>query len=287
MNRKSVVSGRWLVVSERKSRLTNKWAMALCVWAALAVHAKAFAAGPAADARQIMENVYRQDTAQNIAMRASFQIFDRQGHSMKKEFNLKRVGAPGDSKTLVVFTAPAEIHGVALLSINQRGANERQYMYIPAQQRVRSVATQERTTRFLGTDFTFEDIGERVLDDFSYRLLGDAEVIDGKKTYKVEAMPVDASRSQYKSIYFWVAQDAPVILFAEFYDAQGQKVRVLHATDIKRENGVWGARNTEMTTVADGTRTVLHIDEVKFNTKPDETLFTPDGLADALGPEKK
>jgi hypothetical protein len=103
----------------------------------------------------------------------------------------------------------------------------------------------------------------------------------------VEAIPVDASRSQYKSIYFWVAQDAPVILFAEFYDAQGQKVRVLHATDIKRENGAWGARNTEMATVADGTRTVLHIDEVKFNTKPDESLFTPDGLAGALGPEKK
>ena len=269
--------------------MTNKWAMAVCVCAVLAVQARAFATGPDArpDARQIMENVYRQDTAQDISMRASFQIFDRQGHSTKKEFNLKRVGAPGDSKTLVVFTAPAEIRGMALLSINQRGANEKQYMYIPAQQRVRSVATQERTTRFLGTDFTFEDIGERVLDDFSYRLLGDAEVIDGKKTYKVEAMPVDASRSQYKSIYFWVAQDAPVILFAEFYDAQGQKVRVLHATDIKRENGVWGARNTEMTTVADGTRTVLHIDEVKFNTKPDETLFTPDGLAGALGPGKQ
>ena len=266
--------------------MTNKWAMTLCVGAALAVHAKAFAADPAADARQIMENVYRQGTAQDVAMRASFQIFDRQGHSTKKEFNLKRVGAPGDSKTLVVFTAPAEIRGLALLSINQRGANERQYMYIPAQQRVRSVATQERTTRFLGTDFTFEDIGERVLDDFSYRLLGDAETFDGHKTYKVEATPVDASRSQYKSIYFWVAQDAPVILFAEFYGEQGQKVRVLHATDIKRENGIWGARNTEMATVADGTRTVLHIDEVKFNTKPDETLFTPDGLAGALGAEK-
>jgi hypothetical protein len=276
--------------------MTNKWA-ALCGCAVLAVQATAFAAGVGAqtDARAIMENVYKQGAASDIAMRASFQIFDRQGHSTKKEFNLKRVGAPGDSKTLVVFTAPAEIRGLALLSINQKGANggasEKQYMYIPAQQRTRSVATQERTARFLGTDFTFEDIGERVLDDFNYKLLGDAETFDGHKTYKVEATPVDASRSQYKYIYYWVAQDAPVILFAEFYnaqgDAQGQKVRVLHATDIKRENGAWGARNTEMATVADGTRTVLHIDEVKFNTKPDEKLFTPDGLAGALGPEKK
>jgi hypothetical protein len=275
------------------SSMASKVAMAVCLCGLVAASATAFAAGP--DARGIMENVYKQGAASDIAMKASFQIFDKQGHSTKKEFNLKRVGAPGDSKTLVVFTAPPEIRGLALLSVNQKGANggasEKQYMYVPAQQRTRSVATQERTARFLGTDFTFEDIGERVLDDFNYKLLGDAEVIDGKKTYKVEATPVDPSRSQYKFIYFWVAQDAPVILFAEFYnaqgDAQGQKVRVLHATDIKRENGAWGARNTEMATVADGTRTVLHIDEVKFNTKPDETLFTPDGLAGALGPEKK
>jgi hypothetical protein len=37
-----------------------------------------------------------------------------------------------------------------------------------------------------------------------------------------------------------------------------------------------------MRTIQDGTRTVLTIDEVKFNTKPDEKLFTPQTLAGAL-----
>jgi hypothetical protein len=244
-----------------------------------ALQARAFAADT--DARSIMDGVYKQDTSHDISTRANFQIFDAQGHSTKKEFTYRRLGSPGDSKTLVVFTAPKEIRGIALLSINQRGANDRQYMYVPAQDRVRSVAAQERTARFIGTDFTFEDIGERVLDDFSYKLLGDTEVIDGHKTYKIEARPVDPSRSQYKYIYFWVAQDAPVILYAEMYDAQGHKVRVLHATDLKHERGIWGARRTEMSTVQDGTRTVLTIDEVKFDTNPDEKLFTPAGLAHA------
>jgi hypothetical protein len=56
---------------------------------------------------------------------------------------------------------------------------------------------------------------------------------------------------------------------------------VLHATGLKRENGIWGARHTEMRTVPDGTRTVLTIDEVKFNIKSDEKLFTPEGLSAA------
>ncbi|HEY4380056.1 MAG TPA: outer membrane lipoprotein-sorting protein [Acidobacteriaceae bacterium] len=258
--------------------------LTLCFCALLSSQTPMFAAD-APSARTIMEGVYRQDTSHDISMRASFQIYDAQGHSTKKEFTYRRLGSPGDSKTLVVFTAPKEIRGVALLSVNQHAASVRQYMYTPATQRVRTVAEQERTARFIGTDFTFEDIGERVLDDFSYRLLGDTETMDGHKTYKVEATPEDSSRSQYKFVYYWVAQDAPVILFAEMYDAQGQKVRVLHATDLKREKGIWGARNTEISTVREGTRTVLRIDEVKFNTNLDEKLFTPEGLPQAAVPD--
>jgi hypothetical protein len=140
------------------------------------------------------------------------------------------------------------------------------------------VSAQERSARFIGSDFTYEDIAEHVLDDFTYPLLGDDEIIDGHKTYKVESTPVDPERSQYKFIYYWVAQDVPVILFAEMYDANGRKVRVLHATQLKRESGIWGARHTEMSSVQDATRTVLTIDEVKFNTGLDEKLFTPEGL---------
>jgi hypothetical protein len=235
-----------------------------------------FSAPP--DARKIMEDVYLQDTSRGTSMRANFEVFDKQGHRTKKEFTYRRIGSPGDSKTLVVFSAPEEIRGVALLSINRRGVNDRQYMYIPATQRVRQVAPQERAGRFLGTDFTFEDIGERVLDDFTYKLLGEAESIEGHKTWKVEAKPADPSRSQYRYIYYWVAQDLPVVLHAEMYDAQGREVRVLHASQIKRVSGISGARRTEMSSVPTGTKTILTIDEAKFNITLDEKMFTPEGL---------
>jgi hypothetical protein len=230
------------------------------------------------DARKIMQDVYLQDTSHGTFMRASFEVFDKDGKHTKKEFTYRRIGSPGESRTLVVFTAPEEIRGVALLSINQRGVSDRQYMYTPATQRVRAVVPQERSARFIGTDFTFEDIAERVLDDFTYSLIGEADIIEGHKTWKVEATPVDPSRSQYKYIYYWAAQDVPVILHAEMYDAQGREVRVLHASQIKRVSGISGARRTEMASVLTGTRTLLVIDDAKFNLTIDEKLFTPEGL---------
>lgn len=265
--------------SHAKLRLRiSRQARALLFCATIVALSGATAFGASPDARKIMEDVYRQDSSHGTLMRASFEVFDKQGHAAKKEFTYRRIGSPGDSKTLVVFTSPAEIRGVALLSINRRGANDRQYLYIPATHRVRSVVPQERSARFIGTDFSFEDIGERVLDDFTYRLIGEADTIEGHKTWKVEATPVEPSRSQYKSIYYWVAQDVPVILHAEMYDAQGKEVRVLHASQIKKVSGISGARRTEMTSVLTGTKTVLVIDDVKFNIAMDEKLFTPEGL---------
>lgn len=249
---------------------------AICAVICTTASLSCFGAPP--DARKVMEDVYQQDTSRGTVMHASFDVFDKQGHRAKKEFTYRRIGVPGDSKTLVVFTAPEEIRGVTLLSINRRGTNDRQFIYVPATQRVRAVPPQERSARFIGTDFTFEDIAERVLDDFNYQMIGEADTIEGHKTWKIDATPADSSRSQYKYIYYWVAQDVPVILHAEMYDANGREVRVLHASQIKRVAGISGARRTEMTSVQTGTKTVLTIDDVKFNQALDEKLFTPEAL---------
>jgi|HubBroStandDraft_1064217.scaffolds.fasta_scaffold00036_38 hypothetical protein len=252
---------------------------------ALLLAASLQASGGPSDARAIIEGVYRQDTSHDALIKAGFEIFDKDGHSTQKKFTVSRIGAPGERRTLVVFSDPQEIRGVALLSISRPGASARQYLYVPAIQRVRAVAVQQRTERFLGTDFSFEDIQERALDDYSYRLLGDTELIDGHKTYKIEATPLDRADSQYKFLHYWVAQDAPVIIYAEMFDDQGAKVRTLHATQLRRLSGIWGVRHTEVHTVREGTRTILSITDVKLNTGLNEQLFTPQALEASAGPK--
>jgi hypothetical protein len=236
------------------------------------------AAGGAVDPRAVLEGVYSQDTSHDTTVKAVFDIYDPDGHKTTKKCILYRLGLPGDSKTRVVFTDPAEIRGVTLLSYNHKGDTDRQWLYIPATQRTRRVTPRELSEKFAGTDFTYEDVEERVLDNFTYRLLSDDETIDGHKTYKIEARPLDASRSQYSYVYYWVAQDVPVILHAEMYDLAGKLVRELHASGLKKASGISGARHVEMRSVEEKTRTVLTIDEVKFNQHLDDKMFTPEGL---------
>jgi hypothetical protein len=250
-------------------------AMAIPLWSA------------ASDARAVMEGVYQQDKSKDMTLRANLDIFGKDGKGQKKKFVLKRIGGLGDSKILLTFTDPAEIKGVTLLSFSHKGAPDQQWLYTPAIQRVRSIATRERTEPFAGSDFTYEDIAERVLDDFTYKMLSDGEDMQGHKTYKIEVIPVTPDKSQYKYVYVWVGQDVPVILAAEMYDQNGKKVREFHATGLKKVNGITGARHQEMISPLENTRTVLTIDDAQFNTGLDEKLFTPEAMASSGETTKK
>ena len=145
-----------------------------------------------------MAGVYQQDTSHDATLRATLDVTDKDGHTVRKRFTISRVGSFGNGKTLVRFTDPPELRGVTLLSINQPGVTDRQWIYTPATERVRSVPPRERSERFAGSDFTYEDIAERSLDDFTYQLLPAEDNIENHKTFKVEATPVAPDRSQYK-----------------------------------------------------------------------------------------
>src|SRR5579871_2698652 len=230
------------------------------------------------DAKAIMAGVYAQDTSRDATLRATLDVTDADGHGVKKRFTLKRLGSFGNGKVLLRFTDPQELRGVTLLSVDQPGQPPQQWIYTPATERVRSVAPRERSERFAGSDFTYEDIADHSLDDFTYQALSADDTIDNRKTTKIMATPVTPERSQYKYIYYWVAQDVPCILHAEMYDQEGRKVREMHATGLRKEKEIWGARRTEMRSVLEGTKSVLTIDEIHLNTGLDAKMFTPEAL---------
>ena len=233
---------------------------------------------PAVDAKAIIAAVYQQDKSRDETFHATLNVFDTGGHETHKKFVLEHIGAQGAGRALVRFTEPAEIKGLELLSINEAGTETRQYLYVPAIDRVRSLSAREQSERFADSDFTYEDIGQRSLDDFTYTFVSDADVMDKHKTYKIELEPVSPDKSQYKYIYVWIALDIPVVLHAQMFDAQGKLARELAASDIKHESGVWGARRLEMTTPATHTKTDLIFDSVKFDSGLRESVFTPEQL---------
>ena len=123
-------------------------------------------------------------------------MFDNKGKIADKRWLFMRLGSHGQSKAVLRFIAPAEVKGVALLIVNHPDRASDQWMWTPAIQRERRIALQDRSTRFFGTDFSFEDLEERDVNQYNYRLLGE-EAVDGAPCWRIESTPSQKKISQY------------------------------------------------------------------------------------------
>jgi hypothetical protein len=105
------------------------------------------------------------------------------------------------SKTLVQYTHPFDLRHAGYLVIQNHERENDQFVYLPA--RRQTVRVNLRGEALFGTDFSFEDVIPRELEDATYRRLADAP-IDGQPSYVVEAHPVAHYDSEYSKFVFYV-----------------------------------------------------------------------------------
>src|SRR5512140_1298254 len=156
------------------------------------------------DARQIVEESQRRGRANSQRYEGVLEVIAANNKVAKKSWNSQRIGSYGNSKAIIRFTTPAEVKGVALLVVNHPDRASDQWMWTPAIGRDRRIALQDRSTRFFGTDFSFEDLEERDVDQYEFRLL-DQETANDSKCWKIDSRP--CKKSQYSASTLWIRQE--------------------------------------------------------------------------------
>jgi len=230
----------------------------------------------AQDAGAIMREQQRRTEAASQRWEGMLQVFNAKGKIADKRWVYDRLGSHGRSKSLLTFVAPAEVKGVSLLVLSHPDRASDQWMWIPANERERRVAFQDRSTRFFGTDFTYEDLEERDVDQYEYSMAG-TEVLDGVTCWKIRSRPKELKNSQYSYSYIWVRQDNYAFQQFENY-VRDTLARRLKYSRIENVQGFWTARVAEMTDLRNGSRTVLTFETLRYNVPMKEEDFTVQAL---------
>jgi hypothetical protein len=236
------------------------------------------AALPAAaqDARAIVAEVQKRAQTSSQRYEGTLEVSDSKRKVSSKRWVYERLGAAGQAKAVLRFTAPAEVKGVALLIHNHPDRASDQWMWTPAQARDRRIAMQDRRTRFFGTDFTFEDLEERDVDRSTYKMAGE-EQIDGAPCWKIEAAPKPESRSQYDRVLLWVRKDNYLFARVESY-ARDKLIRRLNYSNMERVQNVWTARTLVMHDIERDSRTTLRLEKLEYNLSLPADNFTLQAL---------
>src|SRR5580704_3541092 len=142
----------------------NKLAAAL-VFASFTVTNAALAQDP----REIIKEVQKRQHSSSQRYEGTLEVTSGANRVATKRWIYERLGDFGNSKAILRFTAPAEVKGVGLLIVNHPDRASDQWMWRPSIERDQRIALQDRSTRFFGTDFSFEDLEERDVDQYDYK----------------------------------------------------------------------------------------------------------------------
>jgi hypothetical protein len=224
------------------------------------------------NARQIVDQAQKRTQASSQRYEGLLQVFDAKGKISDKRWTLERLGSHGQSKVVLRFTSPADVKGVALLIVNHPDRASDQWMWTPAIERDRRIALQDRSTRFFGTDFSFEDLEERDVDQYDYVMLGD-DAVDGSACWKIQSTPRQAKRSQYTQSIVWIRKDNYAFARIESL-IKDQVVRRLAYSNLQNVQGIWTAKQLEMVDLRRGSRTRLTLDQLEYNVALKEESFT-------------
>ena len=259
----------------------------VCLWLSAAVvlslalggfsrDAGAEGARQAGEARRIVEEAQRRGRTISQRYEGLLQTFEASGKTSEKRWIYTRLGSHGRSKVVIRFTEPAEVRGVALLIVNHPDRASDQWMWTPALERDRRIALQDRSTRFFGTDFSFEDLEERDVDQYDYRLLGE-EPIEGAACWRIQSTPKESKSSQYTRSDHWIRKDNYAWARIDSF-IKDDVVRRLNFRDIRNVQGVWTARETAMTDLRRGSITRLSLHEIEYNVLFRDEDFTLEAL---------
>lgn len=234
------------------------------------------AAAWAQDVRQIIEEAQRRARAQSQRYEGTLQVIDAKRRITEKRWEYERIGSFGDSKAVLRFTAPAEVKGVALLVHNHKDRSSDQWMWTPALQRDRRIALQDRSTRFFGTDFSFEDLEERDSAHYDYRLAGE-DMVDGSACYKIESRPREFKSSQYTHSTLWVRKDILVFVQIEAFHEK-TLVRRIQYKNLEQVKGIWTSKQLEVWDAERDSRTVMKLEKLDYNIPMKDAAFTLQAL---------
>ena len=188
-----------------------------------------------------------------------------------------------DTKKMMFFTYPGDVKGTGFLSwdYDQIGKEDDKWLYLPAMKKTRRISgSSSKTDYFMGTDFTYDDMGSRNVDEDDHKLLR-SESRDGHDCWVIESVPKN-KREIYSRKVTWIAKDCLKAVRVEFYDKLDALHRVLTVSSINKVQGFWTSQHMEMENVQTGHKTVIEVKNPSYDIKLDANLFTVTKLEKGL-----
>lgn len=191
-------------------------------------------------------------------------ITDKKGQTREREFTILRkdVTDGGDQKYFVYFLKPADVRKMVFMVHKHAGldTDDDRWLYLPALDLVRRIAASDKRTSFVGSDFLYEDVSGRSLEEDTHELI---ETND--EFFVVKNVPKQADSVEFAYYNVSVDRKTYMPMKMEYYDKAGKMYRTIETVKVEDIGGFPTAVKAVVSDLNTGSKTEMEFSDVKYD----------------------
>jgi len=228
--------------------------------------------------QEIIQAARDKQFPENSVARMRMILINKRGDERVREIKTwRKQTEKGESRSLAQFLSPPDVKGTKFLVIEHIEGQNEVFIYFPSMKKVRRIAGEQKSTSFMGSDFTYADMEGQEADKGKHTLLRtetySTQESQNLECHVIETIPLDPAELQYSKIISWVEKVRLVLWKSEFYDKEGRLLKVLDVAKVKRISEVDLPVDFSMTNVQKNHKTVIKIDEFQVDLDIADSIF--------------
>lgn len=194
-----------------------------------------------------------------------------------RRWSLETTGDGLGDRSIIVFEAPRDIEGTALLSHTRILEPDDQWLYLPALRRVKRISSGNKSGPFVGSEFAYEDLVSQEVAKYDYRWLR-TEPCGDLECEVVERYPRYENSGYTRQVVWWDTAEFRIQRI-DFYDRKDVLLKTLTFHGYRAYgDGFWRPDRMAMENHQSGKSTQLVFEEWAFGTGLEDDDFTPSRL---------
>jgi len=183
-------------------------------------------------------------------------LINASGQSSVRDMIMKTLEGESGDKTISTFLSPADVKGTKVLGWEHVDRDDDQWLYLPALKRVKRIASRNKSGSFMGSEFSYEDIGNQNPQKYTFSGEPQTVTLDGIECYKGARVPKDKNSGYTKQVT-WVDTKDFLIRKVEYYDRKKELLKTAIFSDYKQIEGIWRVGKIEMKNHQNDKSTIL------------------------------
>ena len=198
-------------------------------------------------------------------------IKDSQGRERTREFVILRKDKEdgGQQFFYVYFKKPSDVSKMVFMVHKYTDKDDDRWMYLPALDLVKRIAASDKRTSFVGSNFMYEDVSGRNLNEDTHELVKS----DGKY-YVIKNTPKKPNEVEFSSYTVDIDKKTFLPVKAVYLDKNGKEYRIVEAVKTAVVDGIPTVTESKVTDLEAGSSTVSKFSNIKYNIGLKEDIFT-------------